>query len=477
MKTSTLSVLMCPYCAGALTVERRLPAEGDEVESGILRCDCSEFPVLGGIPIFRRDGRVDTMKQTSDATIHRGPEVRLLLSRIRSGEADGALLLLLVPPDRRVRNTRRAGEVVPGRFGRRLIQRAYRSWERLGDDQRDLFLADPSRFTAEDLLEYYGASWFVHWDFFLHRFGMPRQLTSLSVAWTVLDGERPVLDLACGMGHTLHYWTWRRPDRLFVGVDRNFFQLYAARRFVAPLAEYVCSDADAPLPFLAGAFGAAFCVDAFHLFRGRLTAATEMDRVAGDDGLVAIPRAGNALVKPHEGLELSPDGYVRLFRGRREVRFASEETLLQRYLDGLGPDLTAHTAAADVAAEKWLSILAVRRGDAFRDYGRFEAWPHGYGRLAVNPLYLERERRASGEVELELVFPTEWYEFENADSRRYMPARVTLTRSDLDDIAADRRTPRVEELVRTSVVVGVPERYLRTRGVRPPARRAPVAAC
>src|SRR6187397_2573257 len=110
VKTSTLRILMCPYCAGGLTLEARRPAEGGEVESGILRCECGEFPILGGIPTFRRD-RLDTMKQTSDAAIHRGPDVRLLLSKIRAGEADGALLLLLVPPGRAVRNTRRAGEV------------------------------------------------------------------------------------------------------------------------------------------------------------------------------------------------------------------------------------------------------------------------------------------------------------------------------------------------------------------------------
>lgn len=475
MKLTTLRVLMCPYCAGPLALEARRPEEGDEVESGILRCECSEFPILGGIPTFRRD-RLDTMKQTSDSAIHRGPDVRLLISKIRAGEADGALLLLLVPPDRAVRNTRRAGEVVPGRFGRRLVGRAYRAWERIGEGRRDLFLGDPSRFTAEDLLEYYGAGWFVHWDFFLHRFGMPRQLTSLSLASMVVDSKEPVLDLACGMGHTLHYWTARQPDRLFVGVDRNFFQLYASRRWVAPRAEYVCSDADVPLPFRSGAFGAAFCMDAFHLFRGRVTAVQEMERITGDDGIVQIVRTGNALVKPNEGLELSPDGYLRLFDEARESRYAPEEMLLERYLSGLGPALSAPGRPEDVAKDKWLSIVSSRRRDVFRDYGPFGPWPHGYGRLAINPLYLERGRSASGEVELELVFPTEWYEFENADCRRYMPARVTIPAADLEDVAAGRRTPRVEELIRATVVVGVPERYLRTTGVRPPARRASAAA-
>jgi SAM-dependent methyltransferase len=440
-----------------------------------LRCECSEFPILGGIPTFRRD-RLDTMKQTSDAAIHRGPDVRLLLSKIRAGEADGALLLLLVPPDRAVRKTRRAGEVFPGRFGRRLTRRAYRAWERIGEERRDLFLGDATRSSTEDLLEYYGSNWFVHWDFFLHRFGMPRQLTSLGLASTLLELEKPVLDLACGMGHTLHYWTTRRPDHLFVGVDRNFFQLYASRRWVAPRAEYVCSDADVPLPFRSDAFGAAFCMDAFHLFRGRLTAVTEMERITGEDGVVQIVRAGNALVKPHEGLELSPAGYLRLFAAGRETRFAPEEMLLDRYLHGLGPALASPAGPEDVAKDKWISIVSSRRREVFRDYGAFGQWPHGLGRLAINPLYVERGRTASGEVELELVLPTEWYEFENADCRRYMPPRVTMTAADLDDIAAGRRTPRVEQWIGTSVVIGVPERYLRTTGVRPPARSPAAAA-
>jgi hypothetical protein len=43
-------------------------------------------------------------------------------------------------------------------------------------------------------------------------------------------------------------------------------------------------------------------------------------------------------------------------------------------------------------------------------------------------------------------------------------------------VAQGRRTPRVEEWIRTSVVVGVPERYLRVTGPRRPARSAAAAA-
>jgi len=470
---------MCPYCAAPLEPEARRPESGDEIESAILRCECSEFPLLGGIPIFRREGRVDTMKQTVGSAIHRGPDVRLLVERIRAGDRDRALLMLLVPPDRLVRNTRRAAEVLPRGAGRRVMRRAYRAWDRLAERHRGLFLDDSSasqsRSTAEDLLAHYGADWFVHWDFFLHRFGMPRHLTSLGLASILPTSDKPVLDVACGMGHTLHYWTTRHPGHLFVGLDRNFFQLYAARRWVAPGADYVCSDADVSLPFRSDAFGGAFCMDAFHLFRARLTCASEMERVTGDDGVVEIVRAGNVLVKPREGLELTAAGYLRLF-GDREVRIVPENALLERYLRGLGPALERPVDPSEVAADKWLSFVVSTRREVFRDYGPFGEWPHGLGRLAINPLYQETRRGASGEVELELVFPTEWYEVENAECRRYMPASVTASAADLEDVAAGRRTPRVEEWIRSSVVVGVPERYLRTIGPRPPARGAPATA-
>jgi hypothetical protein len=150
--------------------------------------------------------------------------------------------------------------------------------------------------------------------------------------------------------------------------------------------------------------------------------------------------------------------------------------LLDRYLEGLGPALAAPVSPADVADEKWISFIVTARPDVFRDRGPLGDWPHGLGRLAINPLYVERARRASGEVELELVFPTEWYEFENSECRRYMPARVTATPADLDDVAHGRRTPKVEEWIRTTVVVGVPDRYLRQRGPRRLARSAAAAA-
>ena len=160
--------------------------------------------------------------------------------------------------------------------------------------------------------------------------------------------------------------------------------------------------------------------------------------------------------RPTRDSSFLPPSYLRLFADR-EVRIVSENALLERYLRGLGPALARPVDPSEVAGEKWLSFVVSKRRDVFRDYGPLGDWPHGLGRLAINPLYRERRRGPNGDVELELVFPTEWYEFENAESRRYMPANVTASASDLDDVARGRRTPRVEEWIRTSVVVGVPE--------------------
>jgi uncharacterized protein YbaR (Trm112 family) len=58
MKIETLRLLRCPYCGQPL--ECLEPVQiGDEIEHGILECGCSNFPIVAGIPIFKRDGRFE----------------------------------------------------------------------------------------------------------------------------------------------------------------------------------------------------------------------------------------------------------------------------------------------------------------------------------------------------------------------------------------------------------------------------------
>ena len=435
MKESSLAHLVCPYCGNGLEARFRSPASGREIESAILACACSEFPLVGGIPIFQRTGTVDLMRQTVDSPLVRGPEVSRLLELLRAGSGEEALALL-VPP------ARPAGS-------RGLL-------ERLGGGSRASRSDSPS--TARDALEAYArqsgkAEHFFH---FYHRFAQPRHMSSLAAAWILPDGPGASLDLACGFGHTLHSWTSKRPSATFYGVDRNFVSLYVARRWVAPRADYVCTRGDDRLPFADGFFSAILCADAFHCFSRKKAAVEDFRRLLAPEGAVALSRFGNARVEPREGEELDPEGYARLFESFR-VRLSPESEFLRRYVSGRLPDLSAADGPGPVANAKWLTLVAARSEEPFRDYGPLGDWPHGLGRLRLNPLYRTRPRPDG--VSLALEFPTPWFESENAECLAYMPKTIDLPRGTLDDVEAQRRTPEVERLIGCGVVLGFPEAY------------------
>ena len=438
----------------------------------MLTCPCGEVPLLGGIPIFRREGRVDMMMQTVDAPLIRGPRPSRLLDLIRRGEDARALLLLLAVPPSWVRRALDGIELLPEGIQGRLRRRLEDAWVRGAREVEPLLVgrgeanapaegsAGTGSTTAADAFDYYfrRARRSELYHHFRHRFAQPRHLTSLALASLLPRDQRPVLDVACGFGHTLHYWTARHPGRLFLGLDRNFFELYVARRWIAPAAEYVCADADGPLPFRTASIGGAFCADAFHYFLRKVQCVSELSRIVGEDGAILLARFGNRNVEPREGYELSPEEYAALFpRSRRAL--VSDRAVLSRYLLGLAPDLSGSPVAPDAAGEKWLSLAASGDATLFRDHGPLGGWPHAQGVLRVHSLYREVSRADSGESVYALEMPSPWFAFENGECREYMPERFTLGAAARDALARGAGHPELDELVRRAAIVGFPARH------------------
>jgi hypothetical protein len=110
----------------------------------------------------------------------------------------------------------------------------------------------------------------------------------------------------------------------------------------------------------------------------------------------------------------------------------------------------------------WISLVASCREDVFRDVGSFEDWPHANGHPTLNPLYREQERDGLGNVQLRRVFPSAWYQEENAvyDLEHYLPETVSVGKAALADLARGTRTADVEALIEQCVVIGLPQRYL-----------------
>ena len=455
MSAGLLAMLRCPECAQPFEFVASAAQPLLTGAFGVLDCGEHEFPVLDGIPVLRT-GRIDVQDHMNGRAEVIGPTVSQLVDLVRGADPLAALVdLLAFPPALPL-----GLEQLPGL--RLPLTRGPGNRLSLAARKREVRakLADPvAEQTAQDWFERsYLRTRNVNrelYPYFLMRFGQPRYLASLSLTSILPAADKPILDLACGFGHLMYHLTVRPAAVRSVGVDRNFFQLWVARRWVAPGNEYVCADAAKPLPFVDQAFSASLCTDAFHLFDNQPGALAELRRCA-DDETVVIDRVGNKQLEPDDGdAERDPQGYLDLI-GELPHRMIGQAELLAGYLDGRRPDLREPRAAKEFAEEKWLSLVMSRDESIFRDHGRFDHVPHAAGPLGVNPIY--RITEVGDEVRLRFEFPSTWYAFENAGMLAYHPAGVRLSRAEYAAAAAGARNA---ELIAKYVQLGMPERYLR----------------
>src|SRR5207237_8101762 len=122
--------------------------------------------------------------------------------------------------------------------------------------------------------------------------------------------------------------------------DFYFAKLWLARRFTAPGAEGVCCDANAPLPFVKGAFACVVCSDAFHYIWTKRLLASEMMRIAAPEGALAVTHTHHASPwNPSAGMPLPPAAYRDLFDDLSPRVFA-EGALLSEIVAGGPLDLS-----------------------------------------------------------------------------------------------------------------------------------------
>jgi SAM-dependent methyltransferase len=246
-----------------------------------------------------------------------------------------------------------------------------------------------------------------------------------------------------------------RPSSTVVGIDRDFFRLFLAHKYIAPAADFVCTPVAYTLPFAESCIGSVLCSDAFHYFPTKRATVNEMRRLLIKKGVIILTRVGNAAIKPTEGYELSVDGYNRLFSWIPHVMIG-EDHLIDRYLEKKGPNLGE---TDDLKGQKWLSIVATDRKDLFKNHNMFDDWPHAVGRLVINPIYVPDESSFCEEQKFRFRFPSDWYACEDARYQEYAPSEWLVPRDVLTAIRKRERIPSMEEHIQRLVVIGVPERY------------------
>jgi ubiquinone/menaquinone biosynthesis C-methylase UbiE/uncharacterized protein YbaR (Trm112 family) len=458
MNPSMLQLLRCPFCGGTLRAGGRDRRQGG-LEYTVLSCHCGRYPVVAGIPLLRK-GVIGPARQTADQVI----------DLIEAGRGREALRLLLMPPaptnDLLVPAWLRAWPSVRGlnRLKQLCAQPALRAWRQ----RAEAFLnRPPEQVAGSDLLTFaLGPATRGRPDpysYYTCCFGTPRYLVGLSLASLIQAQDQPILDLACGYGYFTRALLSRAAGQPVIGIDRDFFALYVAKGWMAPEADYVCADAEVSLPCADDTFSVAFCANAFQLFVHKASCIRELKRLTQPQGLILLAAVRNAFVKPHlyaqaSHVALPPAGYAALVADMPH-RLLGTTDLVTRYLEKHGPALADPCAPESLAEEQWLSVVASRQPEVFRDYGAFEDWPHAAGRLAVNPLYDQEGPDASGQVQLHLRMPSPWFEQEDGDCRRYLPETVSLKGEVGHDLARGQRTMEIERWLAQCVVVGLPERF------------------
>lgn len=442
-----LSALECPACRGGLALNVVTTPKLGRGTFGVLRCACTEYPVLDGIPIML-PGSVGMFEHTTGGASVEGLDRPALIRLILSGAGDEALVRCLAAPAMPLKLARISWRIANSGPVKRLAQwRGARRIRRL--------LANRDRITAREVLRtFYSAETPLGLevgDYFALRFSQPRHLAALALAATLGPAESPLLDVACGVGHLAHYLT-RRPTAVrVVGLDMNFHEVWLARHWVAPSGAYICANVADGLPIRTASMSAVIVSDAYHYFASRDAFNREVDRVA-PVGPYILTRVGNAAVRPHEGTERTTEGYSSEL-GTAGVRVFSEQRLVRDYLRRRHPLAGPQEPSETLDAAKWLSFVV--RGSAESPVP--SGWPHAVGQLSINPCYAQTVDEAR--VRLDFRFPRTWYAYENHQMLEYHARTAELNAADLAALQAGTVTERLAALLDDFVIIGLPERY------------------
>nr|WP_243850293.1 class I SAM-dependent methyltransferase [Modestobacter marinus] len=237
-------------------------------------------------------------------------------------------------------------------------------------------------------------------DYFAHRWSDPTHLAGLALLGQHWPGDRPVVDVACGVGTQLRELS-RRGVRDLLGLDVVWSKLWLAQRFVCPGARYVCADLTA-LPDLQVPRPAyVTCHDAFYFLRDKPAAAAAMHALAGPGGTVVVGHA-HVADTVSAGEPLAPAEYARLLGAT--VLYDDAE-LTAALLAGRPP---RPAAARELTRSEAIGLVAGDlRGPAPQDLG------DPLGPLRPNPLYVDGELR----------WPSERYAAEYGPRSGHLPAR------------------------------------------------------
>jgi SAM-dependent methyltransferase/uncharacterized protein YbaR (Trm112 family) len=437
MKLEMLKELCCPYCATALEVAEGIDIKEDNINQALVKCNCNIYPVIEGILVLKNN------IPGSDY---------LAVANLRNRQLEQALYYLMKPKitiDRLIQVAAR----------RKLI------FSRVADNIRIKLIrhcvhkiADPLFFA--DCIKYLRIGGYG--DYFLHRFSSTSFLASLPLVLMLEGFSGPILEIGSGMGHHGFIISSLYPQKNLVCVDASFINLFLAKRFFASEAEFICLNANDPLPFADRKFNIIFSSDTLHYLYSKKLVMQEITRISKASAIVLLahlhnlkgenPVAGNPLTAKG-WLGLSSFSYAKLLPEPQVFSdFLQKNTW--NLLDNFLPDQMQEVNA--------FMLVASNQSLVFKNYSNIgEQYFHPDQRFILNPLY--RQHRKGNSVILCKKWPSNFIKAENKTTDKIMPDSYVLDeetiRSVRDNKISQINASKIIELMKKFILIYAPKNY------------------
>jgi SAM-dependent methyltransferase len=414
------SDLHCPYCGSSFEwISRSAASSG----YGILKCGCSRYPVVDGVPVIQHKEGLETVVRLIDV----GDDRRALLATLS----------------------------------------AFRiTWARRNRWYRLRYRSNCARLVSNQALSFQDAVSLVRRpqvfsDYLLHRWANPSFLAAVGPLM-LLGGStdtKRVLDLACGAGHSSFLMHWLFPRLSVVSVDHDFVSLYLAKRYLVQGGTFLCLDAEAPSPFPDSCFDAVFCLDAFHYFSSKCAVRDQLTRIVRSDGLWVLAHLHNALqTNITAGIPLNPDHYLDMF-SFLDCRLFDENAILREISSNDQMDLRTRRSDMELQNAGALTLIGGSPGPWDIHAGFAARLSGSRTSLAVNPIYVRRGGQDSDQMALN--WPNEVMRRECAGAETLLPLTCRLSNSRIRELLQGDHSSELEDLVRRFVLVPLPDLYLR----------------
>lgn len=436
--------LICQGC-GTAPVSDDNPLTYRDEQFCILRCDCSEYPVVAGIPLL-------FPKRVAERTVY----TSRLINLIRAGNNQQALLEALTPTNVVQESPRTlADKLMPSAMSKRRSLAKHRKL--LENWQQKLLRLSAIRSPGSTiaLLQHYFQGHNAGQpaaDYFSYRLGQPKFLTTVSLALAMPELKGSAADLACGAGHFTRNLLHRNDGEPVYGIDQDFFLLWIANTRIAPAGRFICTDLEYGLPFSSGGLGSILMSNFFQFLHGKQQLIRESERaLRKPDGVImlsSVRHSGYATATPNRAI--AAESYRKLFTLPNVV--VSDDAILERYLNGLGPDLRESADSSKLNNSPMISLVASRNADAFQVHGEFTLPPHyaGAGSPRINPLYQPTpgSTHSSDLCSYNIVWPSKQYIEDNMGIRDLLPEVVVV-----------KNSPKVAEEIASCALADYPDDY------------------